>query len=203
MSDLEKQQSVGTAPPGAGAGRAADRADWAERSRALVLETAQRADFTHFYRENVGLLIAHVMRLGSPYEEAADVVQEAFIAALPQWDAIANKKAWLRTVCTRVHARYGRGRRQQIASDDVDSPLCDRSVEQVEFRDMQRRVREAIARLPRAQREVMAWDPEEFTVAEIAAALGTTVAAVKTNRSRARARLKAELGLKEGDRDDD
>ncbi|WP_330342549.1 RNA polymerase sigma factor [Streptomyces sp. NBC_00557] len=200
MTDLEKERSVGTTPPGTGPRRAVGQTG---RSKAMVLETAQSADFTHFYEENLGRLIAHVMKLGSPYEEAADIVQEAFIAALPQWDAIAHKRAWLRTVCMRIHVRYRRRGRQQISSDEVDSLDSDRSVEQVEFRDMERRVREAIARLPRAQREVMAWDPEEFTVAEIAAALGCTVASVKTNRSRARARLKAELGLKERDRDGD
>ncbi|MER7812951.1 sigma factor-like helix-turn-helix DNA-binding protein [Streptomyces sp900116325] len=60
---------------------------------------------------------------------------------------------------------------------------------------------ELLLTLPAKQRAAMAWTLDGFTTQESAAAMGITPEAARQNLSRARATLKAQLGLEgPGDR---
>lgn len=135
--------------------------------------------------------------------EVQDIVQEAFIAALttsalPRGDvaawlrSITARKAldWLRQPSTRAERASAEAMKtwEPLAAADPTTPLAVLSV------------RAALARLPERDRAVLTLvDLEGFSMAEAAAALGSTVVAVKWRAVRARRRLKAILEGSEAD----
>ncbi|MEV5598946.1 sigma-70 family RNA polymerase sigma factor [Streptomyces sp. NPDC052496] len=154
-------------------------------------------DFALYYEQHLTRLIRHLMRQGASVHEAAEAVQAAFTEALPCWEQIAHPAAWLRRVAFRLYLRQP-VRREELTGEPPDSPGGVCPLRAVELQEEEQRVYAALSALPPAQRQVLAWSLDGFTDSEIAAELGMTDEAVRKNRSRARARLKAHLGLTDG-----
>ncbi|MFE6885862.1 RNA polymerase sigma factor [Streptomyces sp. NPDC057702] len=150
------------------------------------------ADFAQYYGQHMARLVRHLMRQGAAAPEAADAVQAAFEAALPQWHQIQHPGAWLRLVATRALLR--RPAREILTDQTPDQPDQNGSpLGEVVLEEQERRVLAALDTLPPRQRVVMAWHRDGFSHAEIAAALDMTPETVRKNVSRARARLKPLL----------
>lgn len=160
--------------------------------------TVARVDFARYYEQHLTRLIRHLMRQGAGAHEAAEAAQGAFTEAFPQWSDIAFPAAWLRKVAFRLYLRNPISR-EELTSTPPEQPASGACpLRTVELREEEARVYSALASLPPAQRRVLAWSLDGFTTSEISAELGMTAEAVRQNLSRARARLKDQLGLANG-----
>lgn len=152
------------------------------------------------YREHARALV-RLARLFVDHRDAAeDIVQEAFIRMARSLDRIRDPSragAYLRSIVlnlARDHNRRGLlSLRHRLPPNDLDSGGLD---ETIAADDEQRRVIEALRRLPRRQRDCVALRYlMDLPVAEIAATLDLSENSVKTHLKRGLARLRTETGL--------
>ncbi|NBM19533.1 RNA polymerase sigma factor [Streptomyces sp. GC420] len=142
-------------------------------------------------------LVRFLLLHGASWAEAQDAAQDAFTQMCTPGLSIAYPKAWLRTVAFRAWVR------QQVKPEDACAELPEpRGVMRwqtpahaAEVGEEERRVITLLLQLPAKQRAAMAWHLDGFTTQESARAMSTTQAAVRQNLTRARAALKAGLGL--------
>jgi RNA polymerase sigma factor (sigma-70 family) len=184
--------------PPDGHGAAARRA---ERKDGVVVSTpprrgAVRADLEQVFRTAYPRVVAVAARvLGSP-DEAEDVAQEVFLtfgrSTVPAGEALG----WLSVAAAHTalnHLRSGRRRasREEAAVDgDAVSPDA---ADTVVALDERRRVRAALARLPRRQAVVLVLRHSGLSYAEVAAALDLSPGSVGTTVRRAEAAMRKEL----------
>lgn len=130
--------------------------------------------------------------------EAEDVAQEVFLSFHRKHSPLADyAPAWLHRAATNAALNQvrSRKRRQQREVDQgsqapLTSPGADELVQQSEE---QRRVREALARMPKRSAALLALRSSGLTYAETAAALGVKVGQIGTMLRRAEARLLKEV----------
>ncbi|QIK68676.1 sigma-70 family RNA polymerase sigma factor [Nocardioides sp. HDW12B] len=157
------------------------------------------ARFAALYADTFDRLLAYALRRVDEPERAADVVAETFLVA---WRRLAevppgdDARLWLYGVARRVLAndRRGRARRQRLGQrlrDELPRAVPDHADRLAATAT----VRAALDRLREADREVLTltvW--EELEPREVAIALDLPVGTVRARLSRARARLRDELG---------
>jgi len=125
--------------------------------------------------------------------DAEEVAQEALARALARWDSVADHDfAWVARVTTNLAiGRWRRRRRPTVVfergyggvHDDTDQHALERLG-----------LVEAIARLPRRQREAIALRYlADLSERDAATAMNTTVGSVKQHAHRALARLRLDL----------
>lgn len=158
--------------------------------------TPARVRFACYYEAHLTQLIRHLMRQGAAPHEAADAAQVAFTEAFLMWQSIEHPAAWLRKVAFRAYLRQSP--RDEITDTPPERPGGPCPLHAVELKEEEQRVYAALAMLPAAQRQALAWSLDGFTASEIATELGTSPQAVRQNLSRARSRLKTLLGLPDG-----
>ncbi len=149
------------------------------------------------YRARVARL-AH--RLLGWSGDPEDVVQEVFLAVLRKSGGFRGRSSlwtWLATItvnrCRRQLRRRALWRRFVFKSRDaaLEAAAADRGALEIETA---RRVREAVAALPAADREVIVlYYLEECPVLEMSELLGVTANALQVRLHRARAKLGAAL----------
>ncbi|MFE9689415.1 RNA polymerase sigma factor [Micromonospora sp. NPDC005806] len=149
------------------------------------------------YAASAARLVAQLYAMTGDYAEAQDVVQEAFVRALARpgrFRQLANPEAWLRTVALNVaRPRYRRrvllhGLVRSARLDPAQQHAPDLSPDHVALVG-------ALQRLPWQAREtVVLHHLADLPVAEVAAAMGCPVEAVKTRVVRARRALADHLG---------
>src|SRR5262245_42949799 len=150
---------------------------------------------TELYHGCYRRLVAQVYAFTTDLTEAQDAVQEAFARALARPQALADlesPEAWLRTVAINVVRR--RWRRRKVLDAIL---LRDRPVQRlVEAGPGPERsdLRDAIAELPRAYREVIVLHYfADLSVEEMATVLGVPTGTVKSRLSRGRSALASRL----------
>ena len=142
-------------------------------------------------------LLAHAYRLTGEPEAAGDAVQEGWadiVRGLPRLKDASAFPAWAYRIVTRRVADQIRGRQRDralsanYAAEPTPSWLSSAGVEAVADRSP---LVKAINNLPPDQRAAIAlFYLEEFTVAEIAAALSAPVGTIKTRLMNARRKLR-------------
>jgi len=152
--------------------------------------------FRRIYAGNFEAVLAYATRRVGQPADAADVVAETFLVAwrrhreIPPGD---EARLWLYGVARRVLANHHRGDarrerlRERLALFAASAPGTDHAARLA--------VREALARLPEPDRELLmltAW--EGLEPREAASVLRISPAAVRTRLSRARTRLRNLLG---------
>lgn len=153
------------------------------------------AEFAACYRAEMPALVRHVMNQGAGEQQAADAAQAAFAQAYQAWETIQHPRAWLRTVAVREYLRSVPWTREVPASaGTLDGAVPGEVIGKIEFTGEEQAVLDALAALPRRQREAMAWHFDGFTPAETAERLGTDAAAVRQSLARARRNLARRLG---------
>jgi RNA polymerase sigma factor (sigma-70 family) len=135
-----------------------------------------------------------VALLGDAHE-AEEAVQEAFLEALARLEELRSAEAfpaWFRQVVrTRVNRRLRR--RSARASATLAEPMDPQPTpaESAERREMQARVRAALAKLPPAGRETASrFYLDGWSVAELASAMDVPAGTIKRRLHDARARLR-------------
>jgi RNA polymerase sigma factor (sigma-70 family) len=145
-------------------------------------------------------LVRFLLLNGASWNEAQDAAQDAFTQMCRPGTGISHPKAWLRQVAWRSWLR------QQVRHEDLcaevphtPAPHWQSPVHAMELGVEERHVIDLLLKLPSKQRSALAWNLDGFTTQECADAMGIRPEAVRQNLARARAKLKAQLGLDEPD----
>jgi len=155
------------------------------------------ADIGAFYKREMPRLIAFVATVcaGLDVHAAADVAQAAFERALPRWAGLRDPKAWLYRVARNEALARARAVRREFPADVLPERPGEASAALLaEMHDEERVVVGHLMSLPPGQRQVMAWTLAGFADADIADAMGVSVAAVRQGRYYARKSLARRLG---------
>lgn len=187
-----------------------------DRDQGLVaaLRAGEEQAFTRFFNAYVDAMYRLALGLLGDEAEAEDVVQESFARVLTQLDSFrgeARLNVWLyRVVHNACISRLRHRRPVGIHLEELDEGLplpqalvdCGLSPEDIlQDRETSVALDEAIAQLPESLRAVFILrDIEELSTAEAAAALETTVGAVKVRLHRARLLLRESLSVHFGER---
>lgn len=141
------------------------------------------------YQASYRRLVVQLVGLCGDVSTAEEVVQDAFVRAIARGAAFRetdNPEAWLRKVAVNVaRSRWRRMKKLAGLMPRLAEPTTtpDLSADHVTLMD-------ALGRLPRAQREVIAMHHlADLPVHDIAAALGVPSGTVKARLSRGRAAL--------------
>ncbi|MEV5412939.1 sigma-70 family RNA polymerase sigma factor [Thermopolyspora sp. NPDC052614] len=157
---------------------------------------AVRTDLEQVFRAAYPRVVAVAARVLGSRDAAEDVAQEVFLtfgrSAVPTEDA----PAWLSVAAAHTalnHIRSGRRRasREEAAGDG--DPVAPDVADAVVTRDERRRVRAALARLPRKQAVALVLRHSGLSYAEVAAALNLSPGSVGTIVRRAESALRKEL----------
>lgn len=162
---------------------------------------AVRADLEQVFRTTYPRVVAVAARVLGSRDEAEDVAQEVFLtfgrSSVPAGDALG----WLSVAAAHTalnHLRSGRRRASREAAagnGDAVSPdaVSPDAADAVVTLDERRRVRAALARLPRRQAVALVLRHSGLSYAEVAAALDLSPGSVGTTVRRAESALRKEL----------
>ncbi len=157
---------------------------------------AIRADLEEVFRGTYPRVVAVAARVLGSRAEAEDVAQEVFLAfgrsSVPADAALG----WLSVAAAHTalnHLRSGRrraSREEAVGRDVADAPDV---ADAIVARDERRRVRSALAALPRRQAVALVQRHSGLSYAEVAAALDLSPSSVGTTVRRAEAALRKDL----------
>ncbi|HET8643703.1 MAG TPA: sigma-70 family RNA polymerase sigma factor [Pseudonocardiaceae bacterium] len=157
---------------------------------------AVRGDLEQVFRTAYPRVVAVAARVLGSRDEAEDVAQEVFLtfgrSSVPAGEALG----WLSVAAAHTalnHVRSGRRRARREEATDRDDGVAPDVADAVVIRDERRRVRAALARLPRRQAVTLVMRHSGLSYAEVAAALDLSPGSVGTTVRRAETALRKEL----------
>jgi RNA polymerase sigma-70 factor (ECF subfamily) len=145
------------------------------------------------------LRLARSLLRGTAEADAEDIVQEAMLRVwvnAPRWRPERPFRAWLYRILVNLIANRRR-RARAVPLAEIDEPLDpgQGALADIEARETDRLVAQAIAALPERQRDAVVLTYQEgLSNAEVAEILETTVAGVEALLVRARRSIRARLG---------
>ncbi len=170
------------------------------------MEAARRGDrdaFNELVRATYRAIYALAYRLTGNRDDAADVVQDAYVRAyraIRRFRGDSSFSTWMYRItsnCASTHLSRRTRQRTEELSDDV--PIVDLRPEQdpslrAEAAVLRHHIDRAIRALPERLRQVVVLrDLHDLSHSEIAAELGITTSAAKVRLHRARQRLRTVL----------
>jgi RNA polymerase sigma-70 factor (ECF subfamily) len=181
-----------------GHGAAAERA---ERTDDLAVAIppgrgAVRADLEHVFRTAYPRVVAVAARVLGSRDAAEDVAQEVFVAFGRSSVPAGESLGWLSVAAAHTalnHLRTGRRRASREEAAREGDPISPDIADAVVTLDERRRVRAALARLPRKQAVALVLRHSGLGYAEVAAALGLSPGSVGTIVRRAESAFRKEL----------
>jgi len=157
---------------------------------------AVRPDLEQVFRADYPLVVAVAARVLGSRDEADDVAQEVFLAFGRTDVPAAEAPRWLSVAAAHTALNHLRSGRRRSAREDAaaDGPLASPDVaDTVVTRDEHRRVRAALARLPRKQAVALVLRHSGLSYADVATALDLSPGSVGTTLRRAESALREEL----------
>jgi RNA polymerase sigma factor (sigma-70 family) len=157
---------------------------------------AVRADLEQVFRSAYPRVVAVAARVLGSRDGAEDVAQEVFLSfgrssvpagEAPGWLSVAAAHAALN------HLRSGRRRAAREGATGADDAVLPDVADAVVALEERRRVRAALARLPRRQAVALVLRHSGLSYAEVAAALELSPGSVGTTVRRAESALRKEL----------
>jgi RNA polymerase sigma-70 factor (ECF subfamily) len=185
-------------PPAGGHGATARRGERKDGVAVPVptVRGAVRADLEQVFRSAYPRVVAVAARVLGSRDEAEDVAQEVFLtfgrSSVPAGEAVG----WLSVAAAHTalnHLRSGRRRAWREEAAGEDGAVCPDVADAVVTLDERRRVRAALARLPRKQAVALVLRHSGLSYAEVAAALDLSPGSVGTTVRRAESALREEL----------
>ena len=173
-------------------------ADGREKALVRAAQQGHRPAFDALSQTHTPLLRGFLLRRVGP-NAAEDVLQDTLLAAwtgLPQYGGRARFKSWLYAIASRKCADWYRQRGRTVAEVPLDAAtgLPDAYTESAANSERKQIVRDAIALLPDAQREVLElYYDAELTLAEVGLALDRKLNTVKYQFYRAHTLVEKEL----------
>jgi RNA polymerase sigma-70 factor (ECF subfamily) len=187
---MDVREHGGSAPTAA-LPRRAERKDGVAVSRGAV-----RSDLEQVFRAAYPRVVGIAARVLGSRNEAEDVAQEVFLAFGRSSVAAGQAPGWLSVAAAHTalnHLRSGRrraSREEAAGGGDAVSPDI---AEAIVARDERRRVRAALAELPRRHAIALVLRHSGLSYAEVAAALDLSPGSVGTTVRRAESALREEL----------
>ncbi len=162
------------------------------------MDGADKDQFTTFVVHRIAALYRYGIILTGNSQDAEDLVQEALVRTALAWRRVRRKddpERYVRTTMVRLMMnRWRRPLREHPVAQPPDQAVADRGLARVEDDES---FAVALAALPRRMRAVLVLRyVDDLSEAEIASALGCSTGTVKSQASRALARLRATLGPK-------
>ena len=157
---------------------------------------AVRADLEEVFRAAYPRVVAVAARVLGSRDEAEDVAQEVFLAFGRSSVPAAEAPGWLSVAAAHTalnHLRSGRRRAARENAVHADGAVLPDVADAVVAREEHRRVRAALARLPRRQAVALVLRHSGLSYAEVAAALDLSPGSVGTTVRRAESALREEL----------
>lgn len=179
-------------------GRAAMRTEWKEGGAvpSSAGRGAVRADLEEVFRSTYPRVVAVAASVLGSRDQAEDVAQEVFLtfgrSSVPAGEALR----WLSVAAAHTalnHLRSGRRRASREEAAHRGDAVCPDVADAVVTFDERRRVRAALARLPRRQAVALVLRHSGLSYAEVAAALDLSPGSVGTTVRRAESALRKEL----------
>jgi RNA polymerase sigma factor (sigma-70 family) len=172
----------------------------AERKDGVVVlgpprREAVRADLEQVFRTAYPRVVAVAARVLGARDEAEDVAQEVFLtfgrSSVPTGEAMG----WLSVAAAHTALNHVRSTRRRAAREGAagNGGVSPDVADAVVTLDERRRVRAALARLPRKQAVALVLRHSGLSYAEVAAALDLSPGSVGTTVRRAEAALREEL----------
>ncbi len=174
-----------------------------------LVQRAQQGDrhtFAQLFQEYQRTVFNLLTHLTGDTDLAADLAQDTFVKAWEKLPRLRNPKAfggWLRIIATNIvrdNARRKKPERSLSDKRDDETPETDypdnrpNAEQELILSAQRRKVREAVLKLPEAQRSViLLYHFAEYPVAQIAEELDIPVGTVLSRLSRAREALKRHL----------
>ncbi len=152
--------------------------------------------FDAFFRQMYPLLVRIAYRVLGEREGARDVAQDVMLAAYARYpDDLTNPSAWVRSAAVHMalnHARGGRRRSRREASETAQGsgPQPEESALEA---DERRRVRQALAKLPKEKATILVLRHSGLSYVEVAEAMGMSPSSVGTTLRRAEAQFRKEV----------
>jgi RNA polymerase sigma factor (sigma-70 family) len=156
---------------------------------------AVRGDLEVVFRRDYAGVVAVAARVLGTRDEAEDIAQEVFLAFSRSTVPAEEAPRWLSVAAAHTalnHLRSGRrraAREEAAAGDGVAPDIAD----DVVTREERRRVRAALAALPRRQAVALVLRHSGLSYADVAAALHLSPGSVGTTVRRAESALRKEL----------
>jgi RNA polymerase sigma-70 factor (sigma-E family) len=152
--------------------------------------------FAEFVTQRSARLLRTAYLLTRDWAYAEDLLQTALVRAWSAWSRIeADPEPYVRRVLVNAYSSWWRRRwrhAEQPVAELPDRPATDES----DLADERRRVWLAMGRLPPRQRAVLVLRYfEDLTEAQVAGVLGVSVGTVKSQASRALAKLRLDESL--------
>ena len=157
---------------------------------------AVRADLEQIFRTTYPRVVAVAARVLGSRADAEDVAQEVFVKFGRSSVPAESASGWLSAAAAHTalnHLRSGRrraSREEAVGSGDSTAPDV---ADAIVTLDERRRVRTALARLPRRQAVALVLRHSGLSYAEVAAALDLSSGSVGTTVRRAESALRKEL----------
>jgi RNA polymerase sigma-70 factor (ECF subfamily) len=158
-----------------------------------------RGDLEQVFRAAYPRVVAVAARVLGSRHEAEDVAQEVFLAFARSSVPTGGAPGWLSVAAAHTALNHLRSGRRRTAREEAGRAAVHPEVvrpdvaDDVVTRDERRRVREALARLPRRQAVALVLRHSGLSYAEVAAALDLSPGSVGTTVRRAETALREEL----------
>jgi RNA polymerase sigma-70 factor (ECF subfamily) len=157
---------------------------------------AVRADLEHVFRNAYPRVVAVAARVLGSRDEAEDVAQEVFLSFARSSVPAGTAPGWLSVAAVHTALNHLRSTRRRTsredAAADAEAVLSD-VADAVVALDERRRVRAALAQLPRKQAVALVLRHSGLSYVEVAAALDLSIGSVGTTVRRAESALRKEL----------
>jgi RNA polymerase sigma factor (sigma-70 family) len=157
---------------------------------------AVRADLEEVFRAAYPRVVGVAARVLGSRDEAEDVAQEVFLKFAHSSVPTAAATGWLSVAAAHTalnHLRSGRRRASREEAVGHGDSMAPDVAETIVTRDERRRVRAALARLPRRHAVALVLRHSGLSYAEVAAALDLSPGSVGTTVRRAESALRKEL----------
>jgi RNA polymerase sigma factor (sigma-70 family) len=155
-----------------------------------------RTDLEQVFRSAYPRVVAVAARVLGSRDGAEDVAQEVFLSFGRSSVPPGQAAGWLSVAAAHTalnHLRSGRRRTSREEAAGSDDAICPDVADAVVTLDERRRVRAALARLPRQQAVALVLRHSGLSYAEVAAALELSPGSVGTTVRRAESALRKEL----------
>ncbi|ROP28873.1 sigma-70 family RNA polymerase sigma factor [Couchioplanes caeruleus] len=155
-----------------------------------------RGDLEVVFRSAYPRVVGVAARVLGSRDEAEDVAQEVFLSFARSSVPAGEAMGWLSVAAAHTalnHLRSGRRRAAREESAGVEDVVAGDVADAVVTLDERRRVRAALARLPRRQAIALVLRHSGLSYAEVAAALDLSSGSVGTTVRRAESALREEL----------
>jgi RNA polymerase sigma factor (sigma-70 family) len=161
-----------------------------------MVRVSVRADLEEVFRREYSRVVAVAARVLGSRDQAEDVAQEVFLSFGHSSVPAAEARAWLSVAAAHTALNLLRSGRRRASREETAAepgePGSD-TADAVVTLEERRRVRAALARLPRRHAVALVLRHSGLSYAEVAAALDLSPASVGTTVRRAESALRKEL----------